>query len=92
MRIMFRNTGNREYWANRWAEIPVYKPMTNIDKYPLKYASMIVKKNNGRILEAGCGNGRILRYYHDKKYEVFGVDFVDIAIKKLLKKEPSLNI
>jgi len=31
--------------------------MINEKIYPLKYAKQMIKNNNGKILEAGCGNG-----------------------------------
>ena len=91
MRITYRKTDNKNYWSKRWADIPADKPMENSNVYPLKYSEMIVK-NDGRILEAGCGNGRILRYYHNKEYEIMGFDFIKVAIKKLKEIDSTLNV
>ena len=84
MRITYRTRGVREYWTARWDEIPADAPMVNADVYPLKYAQITVKDKKGKILEAGCGAGRILRYYHDRGYDVIGIDFIDVAIGKLV--------
>ena len=92
MRITYRATGNKAYWLNRWEQIPVDNPMDNLDIYPLKYSEMIIKNKDALILEAGCGNGRILRYYHNRGYRIAGFDFINIAVKKLLKEDPSLDI
>ena len=92
MRITYRYINNKKYWKKRWEEIPVDKPMYNTETYPLKYSSMIIKNNDGKILEAGCGNGRILRYYHNNRYDIIGIDFIDIAINKLIQKDPTLNV
>lgn len=62
MRITYRTRGVKEYWTARWDEIPADVPMENASTYPLKYAQMTVKGKEGRILEAGCGAGRVLRY------------------------------
>lgn len=92
MRITYRSADNKDYWTKRWADIPSDKPMENHDAYPLKYAEMAVASNDGPILEAGCGAGRILRYYHDRGYDIIGIDFIDVAIDKLRKSDPTLKV
>ena len=91
MRITYRTRGVREYWTARWADIPADAPMENLGAYPLKYAEMTVKDKAGKILEAGCGAGRILRYYHDRGYNIIGIDFIDVAISKLKDVDPTLH-
>ena len=91
MRITYRTRGIKEYWAARWDDIPADAPMENLCVYPLKYAQMTVKDKSGKILEAGCGAGRILRYYHDRGYDIVGIDFIDVAIRKLKEIDPSLQ-
>lgn len=93
MRITYRRHNNKDYWTKRWDDIPVDNPMDNLNAYPLKYAKMTLENDtSGRILEAGCGNGRILRYYHDRGYDIVGMDFIEVAIQKLKEKDPSLNV
>lgn len=91
MRITYRNENNKDYWTKRWDEIPADAPMENLGVYPLKYAQMTVKNKQGRILEAGCGAGRILRYYHDRGYDIIGIDFIAVAISKLKEIDPTLQ-
>jgi SAM-dependent methyltransferase len=91
MRITYRTRGVKEYWTARWDEIPADAPMENLGVYPLKYAQMTVKDQAGKILEAGCGAGRILRYYHDRGYDIIGFDFIDVAISKLKEIDPTLK-
>lgn len=91
MRITFRSANNKDYWTKRWDDIPADAPMENLDVYPLKYAQMTVKDKAGKILEAGCGAGRILRYYHDRGYDIIGIDFIDVAISKLKEIDPTLQ-
>ena len=40
------------------------QPMINESYYPLKYSNMLINDKSYVILEAGCGVGRVLRYYH----------------------------
>ena len=91
MRITYRTRGVKEYWTARWDDIPADAPMENLDVYPLKYAQMTVKDKAGEILEAGCGAGRVLRYYHDRDYDILGFDFIDVAISKLKEIDPTLQ-
>ena len=67
--------------------------MVNTAKYPLKYAIQTIRDDNsGRILEAGCGAGRILRYYHNLKYQISGFDYIETAVSKLKEADSSLNV
>lgn len=91
MRITYRNANNKDYWTKRWDEIPADAPMENLDVYPLKYSELTVKDKAGKILEAGCGAGRILRYYHDRGYDIIGIDFIEVAISKLKDIDPTLH-
>lgn len=93
MRITRRDKGVREYWSRRWANIPVDEGMSNESVYPLKYALRAVScSGNGPILEAGCGNGRILRYFHDRGCDIVGIDYVEIAVIKLREADRTLKV
>jgi len=92
MRITYRKSVNKDYWAKRWGDIPADLPMENKGVYPLKYAELTVTEKSGKILEAGCGAGRILRYYHDNGYNILGFDFIDVAIDKLKYADPGLQV
>lgn len=92
MRVTYRNTSVIEYWANRWQQIPADNAKGNINKYPLKYALETITTKEGFILEAGCGAGRILRYFHNLGYNIIGVDFIQIAVEKLQATDQSLKV
>lgn len=92
MRITYRSHGVKEYWTKRWEDIPVDAPMGNLNAYPLKYAKMTIQDAKGRVIEAGCGAGRILRYYHDRGYDIVGMDYIDVAINKLKEFDPTLKV
>ena len=66
--------------------------MANAEVYPLKYALETVTDSGGKILEAGCGAGRLLRYFHDKDYDILGIDFVKVAVEKLRAIDGSLQV
>lgn len=92
MRITYRNADNKTYWAKRWAAIPADQAMENLDAYPLKYALETVSHADGKILEAGCGAGRILRYFHERGHDILGMDFVPVAVEKLRAADASLQV
>jgi SAM-dependent methyltransferase len=92
MRITYRNHNVKEYWTSRWDEIPADEPMENTDVYPLKYAEETIKDLNAKVLEAGCGAGRILRYYHNQGVNIIGMDFIEVAIDKLKEIDYSLKV
>jgi len=91
MRITYRWSDNNKYWEKRWGDIPADQPMENHDVYPLKYAELTVTNPRARILEAGCGAGRVLRYYANKGADIVGIDFIKGAIDKLKEKDPALQ-
>jgi SAM-dependent methyltransferase len=90
--MTYRSRGVKDYWRQRWASIPADQPMENQNAYPLKHAEMTVAAEGGPILEAGCGAGRVLRYYHDRGYEIVGMDYVEVAVEKLKAIDPSLKV
>ena len=82
MKIIYRDHSVKDYWNSRWNDISADQPMENNQVYPSKYAEQKVKDKYGRILVAGCGAGRTLRYYHNKKMDIIGIDFIQVAIEK----------
>lgn len=92
MRITYRHQNNKDYWTKRWTDIPVDEAMENDQVYPLKHAKLTVTGKDGKILEAGCGVGRILRYYHQNGYDIVGMDFIPEAIDKLKEIDSSLQV
>ncbi|MCQ9206940.1 MAG: class I SAM-dependent methyltransferase [Omnitrophica bacterium] len=92
MRVTYRRQTNKVYWTKRWADIPADQPMSNTDVYPLKFAELTVQSKDGKILEAGCGAGRVLRYYKNRGYNIIGMDFIEEAVRKLKEIDPELNV
>ena len=94
MRKTFRAENNRDYWTNRWDKIDADEVMQNSNTYPLKYAIEALKfnNNNQKILEAGCGAGRILNYLHQKNLDVVGIEFIQNAVDKIKKKFPNTKV
>lgn len=92
MRITYRATPTKVYWENRWENIPIDAVAEKIDGYPIKYADLIVENDDGLILEAGCGAGRVLKYYHNKGNRIIGIDYIGSVIERLKKSTPELDV
>lgn len=92
MRVSYRAHHNRDYWEKRWASIEVDTGEADPGKYPLKYAQRAVSGRGQKILEAGCGAGRLLRYYHTRGYRIVGMDFIASAVEKLKTADPTLDV
>lgn len=92
MRITYRSKNNREYWKERWQNISIDEPINNEKIYPIKFSNMIINNHNQKILEAGCGAGRILRYYHNKNFKIIGIEFIENIVKKLKSIDNSLDV
>ena len=90
MRVTYRVRDTRTYWEERWSSIPADAPAENRDVYPLRYAELTIGSREGRILEAGCGNGRVLRFYKERGYDIVGMDYIRTALDKLAGTDPEL--
>lgn len=92
MYITWRYQNNKDYWTKRWMAIPADDAMQNKEAYPLKYALMTVQSPSETTLEAGCGNGRVLRYFKEKGYIISGMDFIPEAVAKLKEADSELDV
>ncbi len=94
MRETYRSEDNKTYWTKRWNSIETDEMMENKDKYPLKYTleAISYQDKNQKILEAGCGAGRILSYLYNNKYNVVGIEFIESAVKKIKLKNPNHEV
>jgi len=66
--------------------------MTNESAYPLKFALHALNSDTVTILEAGCGNGRILRRLQEDGYNVIGFDYVTEAMVRVKQVDGSLAL
>ena len=92
MRVSFRSRGHKDYWSDRWRRISVDEPPSNTSSYPLKHALLALGSDQGPILEAGCGAGRILRLLQSQGREVVAFDYIHPVLAKLKRADQQLQI
>lgn len=92
MRKVLRNKDALAYWNNRWNSFSTdAEEFYNPEIYPIKYIDKIMEKCS-KTLDVGCGMGRVVKHYHNKGFNISGCDYSQIAIQKLNKYSPQLNI
>lgn len=93
MRKTYRaHGGNRAYWRDRWAGLEADDGRLDQAGYPGRQAEAVLSRARGRVLEAGCGAGRVLLHYHGRGREIVGMDFVAPALAKIGGRAPGLPL
>lgn len=85
MKKVFRNQLNSDYWEERWLNSGVDESdFENEDIYPIKYAKKVINDNE-KILEAGCGAGRVYFYYKKRGFDISGIEYSKNAVNNIQK-------
>ena len=95
MRISYRaHGGSHDYWQRRWDGVAVDSGAINRDRYPGLYAERVIaaQRPTGPVLEAGCGAGRVLRYYHDRGIDIVGLDFIASVLAAIRDEDTSIRL
>jgi len=61
-----------------------FDPLT---PYILKHFSQ-----KGRLLEAGCGSGRYVKYLHDRGYNIIGIEYNQETVTNVNRIWPELTV
>lgn len=92
MRKVYRDKNNSDYWENRWANSGVDEDgFNNLNIYPIKYAELAINKED-KILEAGCGAGRVYFHYNKQGFDIKGIEYSKIAVENILKKDSTAEV
>lgn len=75
------DTKGQKCWVAKCAYSPVDNVMINSLASPLNYSELTINQKNEKILKAGCGASRILRYYHERGYNIAGLDYINSNLK-----------
>ncbi|MGB7401723.1 MAG: class I SAM-dependent methyltransferase [Arcobacter sp.] len=92
MKKVFRDKNNSEYWEDRWINSGVDEDeFKNEQIYPIVYSNKILKGGE-KILEAGCGAGRVYFHYKNKGFDIKGIEYSINAVSNILKKDSSSRV
>ena len=92
MRKVFRDKINSDYWEDRWANSGVDEDgFKNKNIYPIKYAELAINKGD-KILEAGCGAGRVYFHYKNEGFDIKGIEYSKNAVENILAKDNKAEV
>ncbi|WP_433194506.1 class I SAM-dependent methyltransferase [Nocardia sp. CA-107356] len=88
-----RSETNESYWDRRWAEAGSDEAsFTDLSIYPIKYAEMVMGDQSDRVLELGCGLGRVVKHYHHRGWKIAGIERSKIAVDAIRDQDPGLDV
>lgn len=91
MERFYENLEGDKYWDKYWNRIEMEKEIASFEKdfnYRL-YLKYLPKQ--GKILEAGCGLGRLLIPLHQMGYNIEGLDYSRDAIERIKKYDSNIK-
>lgn len=92
MRPLFLRYDQEGFWRNYWQSFSVDpERFENLEMYPIGPTLSIVRRGH-KILEAGCGAGRILRHLTAEGFDVEGIEFDSGIVAALAKADPTLRV
>jgi len=92
MRKVYRDKANDDYWEDRWASSGVDENgFKNEDIYPIKYAKLAINSGD-KILEAGCGVGRVYFHYKKSGFDIKGIEYSKNAVDNILAKDDTAEV
>jgi SAM-dependent methyltransferase len=93
MKKVYRFEDNQAYWDRRWFEAGEDAgEFQDLTIYPIRYAESVVCRVPGRILEIGCGLGRVIKHYHARGREIVGIERSKVAVERIRDVLPSLDV
>jgi SAM-dependent methyltransferase len=90
---MRRTETNKNYWDRRWTEADSdADTFADLSIYPIKYAEMVMADPSARVLELGCGLGRVVKHYHQQGRKITGIERSEVAVATLRAEDPTLDV
>jgi SAM-dependent methyltransferase len=83
VRKVFRHEDNAGYWDRRWREASEDRDFGDLTIYPIRYAELVVGPPGPRILEIGCGLGRVLKHYFKRGHAIVGIERSKVAVDRI---------
>ncbi len=92
MRKVFRHEDNAGYWDRRWREAAEDRDFADLSIYPIRYAEMVVGAPGPRILEIGCGLGRVLKHYFSRGHSIVGIERSKVAVDRIADARAGIEV
>lgn len=93
MKKVYRTEDNRAYWDRRWREAGMdADAFEDLTIYPIRYAERALARSSGRILEIGCGLGRIVKHYAGQGRDIVGMERSEEAVRRINEATPDLDV
>ena len=93
MKRVYRYDDNESYWNRRWTEAEEdAMQFMDLSIYPICYAEEVISRVPGRILEVGCGLGRLVKHYHSSGREIVGIERSEIAVERILSQSDKMDV
>lgn len=92
MKKIYTFTDRKEFWKTYWKKIEKdVNELENASEYPLHLVDRYADKNK-KMLELGCGLGRVLKHYHYKGYNIEGIEYDEGCVNTLRREDNTLRV
>lgn len=83
----YRDRKIEESWKGRYSDFPLDPDKINADMYPLKHVYDVISRRKGaKVLEIGCGLGRILKHLNSEGLDMYGMEYIFVPLERLHKE------
>ncbi|HML73247.1 MAG TPA: class I SAM-dependent methyltransferase [Anaerohalosphaeraceae bacterium] len=92
--IFLQQEASPDFWDKWWENEDWYKRITSCrnSRYWHSIVNKYIPDKNGRILEGGCGDGRLVDAMKYWGYEAVGIDYATATVKKINEVMPDLDV
>lgn len=81
-----------QFWENYWEKVGHdVDRLSDATVYPLFPIDRYVTKES-KMLEAGCGLGRVLKHYFYQGYDIQGIEYNAFCCRRLKEEDPNLPV
>lgn len=89
---IYDNQSRVDYWESYWSAVgEVPNQLDRYDIYPLYPADQYILDGK-KILEVGCGLGRVVKHYQNKNFDMVGFDYEGKSVSNLKNANPELKL
>jgi len=92
MKKIFISVSRDEFWQRYWSAVREdVNELKNANEYPLHLIDKYIDREK-KIIELGCGLGRVLKHYHYRGYDIEGIEYDRYCVSKLKSEDGNLKI